>query len=141
MRRTVLKHDVVVNRYSLAEATQTRDALAKCLYNALFHWIVLRINHSLFRKESATANKANGLYIGILDIFGFEDVGGNCNSFEQLCINYANERLQAYFNQHIFQFEQEIYMKVDFLNLTCNFKIPQFKGEYSLDTYTIYRQH
>uniref|UniRef100_A0A1I8BZ14 Myosin motor domain-containing protein n=1 Tax=Meloidogyne hapla TaxID=6305 RepID=A0A1I8BZ14_MELHA len=73
MRRTVLKHDVVVNRYSLAEATQTRDALAKCLYNALFHWIVLRINHSLFRKESATANKANGLYIGILDIFGFED--------------------------------------------------------------------
>uniref|UniRef100_A0A915LS36 Myosin motor domain-containing protein n=1 Tax=Meloidogyne javanica TaxID=6303 RepID=A0A915LS36_MELJA len=111
MRRTVLKHDVVVNRYSLAEATQTRDALAKCLYNALFHWIVLRINHSLFRKESATANKANGLYIGILDIFGFEDVGGNCNSFEQLCINYANERLQAYFNQHIFQFEQEIYMK------------------------------
>uniref|UniRef100_A0A915P0B4 Uncharacterized protein n=1 Tax=Meloidogyne floridensis TaxID=298350 RepID=A0A915P0B4_9BILA len=111
MRRTVLKHDVVVNRYSLAEATQTRDALAKCLYNALFHWIVLRINHSLFRKESATANKSNGLYIGILDIFGFEDVGGNCNSFEQLCINYANERLQAYFNQHIFQFEQEIYMK------------------------------
>ncbi|KAI3421294.1 hypothetical protein GPALN_014914 [Globodera pallida] len=110
MRRTVLKHDVLITRYSVAEATQTRDAMAKCLYNALFHWIVLRINHSLIRRESAAVSK-NGLYIGILDIFGFEDVGAQWNSFEQLCINYANERLQAYFNQHIFQFEQEEYMK------------------------------
>jgi myosin-9 len=53
------------------------------------------------------------LFIGILDIFGFEDVGAQWNSFEQLCINYANERLQAYFNQHIFQFEQEEYIKED----------------------------
>ncbi|KAL3088833.1 hypothetical protein niasHS_009125 [Heterodera schachtii] len=110
MRRTVLKHDVLVTRYSVAEATQTRDAMAKCLYNALFHWIVLRINHSLICRESTAINK-NGLYIGILDIFGFEDVGAQWNSFEQLCINYANERLQAYFNQHIFQFEQEEYLK------------------------------
>jgi myosin-9 len=78
MRRTVLKHDVVVSRYSMAEAAQTRDAMAKCLYNALFHWIVLRINHSLVRKESAATAK-NGLYIGILDIFGFEDVGAQVN--------------------------------------------------------------
>ena len=110
MRRTVLKRDVVVSRFGIAEAHQIRDAMAKCLYNALFHWIVLRINHSLVRKETAATNK-NGLYIGILDIFGFEDVGAQWNSFEQLCINYANERLQAYFNQHIFQFEQEEYLK------------------------------
>lgn len=45
-------------------------------------------------------------YIGILDIFGFEDVGAQHNSFEQLCINYANEHLQSYFNQNIFQYEQ-----------------------------------
>lgn len=78
--------------------------MAKCLYNALFHWIVLRMNQALIRRE-ASAGKA-GYYIGILDIFGFEDVGAEWNSFEQLCINYANEHLQAYFNQHIFQFEQ-----------------------------------
>uniref|UniRef100_A0A915ILD7 Myosin motor domain-containing protein n=1 Tax=Romanomermis culicivorax TaxID=13658 RepID=A0A915ILD7_ROMCU len=49
--------------------------------------------------------------IGILDIFGFEDLSPNLNTFEQLCINYTNERLQAYFNQHIFQFEQEEYLR------------------------------
>jgi myosin-9 len=53
MRKTKLKHDTVITRYSMAEAIQTRDAMAKCLYNALFHWIVLRINQSLTRKEAA----------------------------------------------------------------------------------------
>lgn len=82
------------------------DAMAKCLYHSLFHWIVLRINQALLRRESIRKS-----YIGILDIFGFEDVGAQHNSFEQLCINYANEHLQSYFNQHIFQFEQEEYLK------------------------------
>lgn len=58
--------------------------MSKCLYNALFNWIVLRINQALIRKESNTGKK--GYYIGILDIFGFEDVGAQYNSFEQLCI-------------------------------------------------------
>ncbi|VDO35755.1 unnamed protein product, partial [Brugia timori] len=104
MRRTVMKNDVVISQYSVSEAKDTRDAMAKCLYNALFYWIVLRINQALLKKERLTSK--TGYYIGILDIFGFEDVGGKWNSFEQLCINYANEHLQAYFNQHIFQFEQ-----------------------------------
>uniref|UniRef100_A0A915PKD8 Uncharacterized protein n=1 Tax=Setaria digitata TaxID=48799 RepID=A0A915PKD8_9BILA len=109
MRRTVMKNDVVISQYNVSEAKDTRDAMAKCLYNALFNWIVLRINQALLKKERLTSK--NGYYIGILDIFGFEDIGGKWNSFEQLCINYANEHLQAYFNQHIFQFEQEEYLK------------------------------
>uniref|UniRef100_A0A914EE04 Uncharacterized protein n=2 Tax=Acrobeloides nanus TaxID=290746 RepID=A0A914EE04_9BILA len=109
MRRTILKNETVITRYTVPEAINTRDAMAKCLYNALFHWIVLKMNQALIRKESTIGKK--GYYIGILDIFGFEDVGAQWNSFEQLCINYANEHLQAYFNQHIFQFEQEEYLK------------------------------
>ncbi|TKR95998.1 hypothetical protein L596_010082 [Steinernema carpocapsae] len=109
MRRTVLKHDTVITRYTLPEAQNTRDAIAKCLYNALFQWIVLRINQALLTRELA-ARSLSQFYIGILDIFGFEDVGGELNSFEQLCINYANEHLQVYFNQHIFQFEQQEYI-------------------------------
>uniref|UniRef100_A0A158P6T6 Myosin motor domain-containing protein n=1 Tax=Angiostrongylus cantonensis TaxID=6313 RepID=A0A158P6T6_ANGCA len=106
MKRHVMKTETVVTRYSVSEAINTRDAMAKCIYNALFHWIVLRINQALMRKDISSSV---GYYIGILDIFGFEDLGAQWNSFEQLCINYANEHLQAYFNQHIFQFEQEEY--------------------------------
>jgi len=109
MRRTVLRNDTVITRYNVSEAINTRDAMAKCLYNALFHWIVLRMNQALIKRD--TTSRKKGYYIGILDIFGFEDVGAQWNSFEQLCINYANEHLQAYFNQHIFQFEQEEYLK------------------------------
>lgn len=61
--------------------------MAKCLYNALFYWIVLQINQELIRKDALMGKK--GYYIGILDIFGFEDVGGEWNSFEQLCIKFV----------------------------------------------------
>ncbi|CAI2315989.1 unnamed protein product [Caenorhabditis sp. 36 PRJEB53466] len=108
MKRHVMKAETVVLRYSVSEATNTRNAMAKCIYNSLFHYIVLRINQALLKKDFSAGK---GYYIGILDIFGFEDVGAQCNSFEQLCINYANEKLQSYFNQHIFQFEQEEYLK------------------------------
>ena len=104
MRRTVLRNDTVITRYNVSEAVFNKNAMAKCLYNALFHWIVLRMNQALIKRDTGIRKK--GYYIGILDIFGFEDVGAEWNSFEQLCINYANEHLQAYFNQHIFQFEQ-----------------------------------
>uniref|UniRef100_A0AC35TWY3 Myosin motor domain-containing protein n=1 Tax=Rhabditophanes sp. KR3021 TaxID=114890 RepID=A0AC35TWY3_9BILA len=109
MRRTMLRNETLITRYTIEEAINTRHAMAKCLYNALFHWIVLKMNQALLKKEATLGKK--GFYIGILDIFGFEDIGGKLNSFEQLCINYANEHLQAYFNQHIFEFEQEEYLK------------------------------
>ncbi|KAK2181262.1 hypothetical protein NP493_404g02041 [Ridgeia piscesae] len=93
--------------YNMADAMATRDAMAKCLYGALFDWIVLQLNYSLLSKRDDREHKGNS--IGVLDIFGFEDFARN--SFEQFCINYANEHLQYYFNQHIFKFEQEEYVR------------------------------
>lgn len=101
--------ETLVINYRLPEAIAARDAMAKCLYGALFDWIVLQVNHALLsKKDTLRAHQGNS--IGVLDIFGFEDFGLS-NSFEQLCINYANEHLQYYFNQHVFQYEQEEYNK------------------------------
>ncbi|PIO61087.1 myosin head, partial [Teladorsagia circumcincta] len=61
MKRHVMKTETVVTRYSVSEAINTRDAMAKCLYNALFHWIVLRINQALMRKD---VSGSVGYYIG-----------------------------------------------------------------------------
>ncbi|KAM8960477.1 unconventional myosin-IXb [Pelodytes ibericus] len=105
-RKTVTVNEKLILPYSLSEAVTTRDSMAKSLYSALFDWIVLRINHALLNKKDVE-EAVNCLSIGVLDIFGFEDFENN--SFEQFCINYANEQLQYYFNQHIFKLEQEEY--------------------------------
>mmetsp|Transcript_39006 Transcript_39006/g.63198 ORF Transcript_39006/g.63198 Transcript_39006/m.63198 type:complete len:1245 (+) Transcript_39006:222-3956(+) len=78
-----------------------RDAMAKGLYGKLFLWLVDRINLSIRAKESTSQ------CIGVLDIFGFESF--DSNSFEQLCINYANEKLQQQFIQNVLKSEQEEY--------------------------------
>nr|XP_034972859.1 unconventional myosin-IXb isoform X6 [Zootoca vivipara] len=105
-RKTVTVNDKLILPYSLSEAITARDSMAKSLYSALFDWIVLRINHALLNKKDMEESVVC-FSIGVLDIFGFEDF--NTNSFEQFCINYANEQLQYYFNQHIFKLEQEEY--------------------------------
>ncbi|XP_023372904.1 unconventional myosin-IXb isoform X3 [Otolemur garnettii] len=105
-RKTVTVNDKLILPYSLSEAITARDSMAKSLYSALFDWIVLRINHALLNKKDME-EAVSCLSIGVLDIFGFEDF--ERNSFEQFCINYANEQLQYYFNQHIFKLEQEEY--------------------------------
>ncbi|XP_066433961.1 unconventional myosin-XV [Eleutherodactylus coqui] len=83
-------------------AVDARDAIAKILYSLLFSWLTDRINKLVYPKQDA-------LSIAILDIYGFEDL--NFNSFEQLCINYANEYLQFFFNKIIFKEEQEEYIR------------------------------
>ncbi|XP_051792515.1 unconventional myosin-IXAa isoform X4 [Acanthochromis polyacanthus] len=105
-RKTVTVGEKLIVPYKLAEANTVRDSMSKSLYSALFDWIVFRINHALLNiKDLEETTKI--LSIGVLDIFGFEDYENN--SFEQFCINFANERLQHYFNQHIFKLEQEEY--------------------------------
>uniref|UniRef100_A0A673D124 Myosin IXAa n=1 Tax=Sphaeramia orbicularis TaxID=375764 RepID=A0A673D124_9TELE len=105
-RKTVTVGEKLIVPYKLAEAGTVRDSMAKSLYSALFDWIVFRINHALLNiRDLEETTKI--LSIGVLDIFGFEDYENN--SFEQFCINFANERLQHYFNQHIFKLEQEEY--------------------------------
>nr|ALR88564.1 myosin heavy chain striated muscle-like 115 [Saccoglossus kowalevskii] len=78
-------------------------AMAKAVYDKMFKWIVVRVNETLATK----AKKA--FFIGVLDIAGFEIF--EYNSFEQLCINLTNEKLQQFFNHHMFVLEQEEYRR------------------------------
>eukprot|EP00794_Sanderia_malayensis_P009786 gene9786-10785_t len=93
----------------------SRDAMAKSLYGRLFSWIVNKINR-LVAPSYFDPTQANE--IGLLDIFGFEHF--EKNSFEQACINMANEQLQYFFNQHIFKWEQEEYHRegIDWSDVT-----------------------
>ncbi|XP_058013761.1 unconventional myosin-XV [Ahaetulla prasina] len=87
---------------TVESAVDARDAIAKILYSLLFNWLMDRVNKQMNPKQ-------NTLSIAILDIYGFEDLG--FNSFEQLCINYANEYLQYFFNKIVFKEEQEEYIR------------------------------
>ncbi|KAK8757260.1 hypothetical protein V5799_000035 [Amblyomma americanum] len=107
-KRAKAPGETLVISYKMPEAVATRDAMAKCLYGALFDWIVMQVNHALLSAKDFREHKGNS--ISVLDIFGFEDFGDH-NNFEQFCINFANEHLQYYFNQHVFKYEQEEYQK------------------------------
>lgn len=93
-------YDVPLN---ITQARAVRDALSKAIYSNLFDWIVQRVNQSLTARSSV----ANS--IGILDIYGFEIF--ERNSFEQLCINYVNEKLQQIFIQLTLKAEQDEYAR------------------------------
>ncbi|KAM8823539.1 myosin-IIIa [Spinachia spinachia] len=103
----VARGETIVRPNTVDKAAEVRDAMAKALYGRLFSWIVNRIN-ALLRPDGSLGEDEKGLNIGILDIFGFENF--KKNSFEQLCINIANEQIQFYFNQHIFAWEQDEYL-------------------------------
>ncbi|NP_001349341.1 myosin-IIIa isoform 2 [Danio rerio] len=106
----VTRGETIVRSNTVEKATEVRDAMGKALYGRLFSWIVNRIN-SLLKPDNQSGEDDKGLNIGILDIFGFENF--KRNSFEQLCINIANEQIQFYFNQHIFAWEQDEYLNED----------------------------
>lgn len=101
------------------KAYNARDALAKTIYAKVFDFIIRRVNQAIANADEMK-NAKDVLKIGLLDIFGFENF--EINSFEQLCINYANERLQQYFNNHIFKLEQEEYKKEQIDYTTVEFK-------------------
>ncbi|NWI20722.1 MYO3B protein, partial [Crypturellus soui] len=100
----VTRGETIIRTNTVDKATDVRDAMSKALYGRLFSWIVNRINTLLQPDKNIVEN---GMHVGILDIFGFENFSRN--SFEQLCINIANEQIQFYFNQHIFALEQMEY--------------------------------
>ncbi|XP_041794288.1 unconventional myosin-Vc isoform X1 [Chelmon rostratus] len=104
-RRIVLVAETVVKPVPKERAVNARDALAKQIYAHLFDCIINRINRALQVPAKQHA------FIGVLDIYGFETF--DINSFEQFCINYANEKLQQQFNLHVFKLEQEEYMRED----------------------------
>ncbi|XP_061679061.1 unconventional myosin-Va-like [Syngnathoides biaculeatus] len=95
--------ETYIKGLSKTNAVNGRDALAKHIYSRLFRWIVACVNNVL---KSAVKQHS---FIGVLDIYGFETF--DSNSFEQFCINYANEKLQQQFNLHVFKLEQEEYME------------------------------
>ncbi len=96
--------DMVHVAYSTAAAIDARDAMVKKVYSELFQIMVNMINKVL---SSETNKSRRENFIGVLDIFGFESF--DVNSFEQLCINFCNEKLQFHFNEHIFKMELTLY--------------------------------
>ncbi|XP_076128999.1 myosin-6 [Alosa pseudoharengus] len=101
--RVKVGNEYVTKGQSVDQVYYSIGALAKSVYEKMFNWMVVRINHSLDTKQHRQH------FIGVLDIAGFEIF--DFNTFEQLCINFTNERLQQFFNHHMFVLEQEEYKK------------------------------
>ncbi|NWR12001.1 MYH7 protein, partial [Paradoxornis webbianus] len=101
--RVKVGNEYVTKGQNVEQVLYAVGALAKATYDRMFKWLVARINRTLDTKL------ARQFFIGVLDIAGFEIF--DFNSFEQLCINFTNEKLQQFFNHHMFVLEQEEYKK------------------------------
>ncbi|XP_038357204.1 unconventional myosin-X isoform X8 [Canis lupus familiaris] len=101
-RSMFLRGEEILTPLTVQQAEDSRDSLAMALYARCFEWVIKKINSRIKGKDDFKS-------IGILDIFGFENF--EVNHFEQFNINYANEKLQEYFNKHIFSLEQLEYSR------------------------------
>ncbi|ORX43704.1 hypothetical protein DM01DRAFT_1340665 [Hesseltinella vesiculosa] len=119
-KQIVTRSEKIVTNLSPQQALVVKDSVAKYVYASLFEWLVGVINDRLSCQEPGMV----ATFIGVLDIYGFEHF--KKNSFEQFCINYANEKLQQQFNQHVFKLEQEEYVREEidwtFIEFTDNQK-------------------
>ena len=103
---TMLSDGNMRRTFNVEKATDARDALAKHVYGRMFDWIVSHLNRVMMSEVSSKDTDEMPI-IGMVDIFGFEIF--KLNSFEQLCINFANEKLQQMFNRHTFTLEEKTY--------------------------------
>ncbi|KAL2297583.1 hypothetical protein Nmel_016128 [Mimus melanotis] len=101
--RVKVGNEYVTKGQNVQQVYNSVGALAKSVYEKMFLWMVIRINQQLDTKQPRQH------FIGVLDIAGFEIF--DFNSLEQLCINFTNEKLQQFFNHHMFVLEQEEYKK------------------------------
>ncbi|XP_077581041.1 unconventional myosin-X [Stigmatopora nigra] len=101
-RSMILRGEEISTPLTVEQAVDSRDSMAMALYSQSFNWIIRKLNARIRGKDDFKS-------ISILDIFGFENF--EVNHFEQFNINYANEKLQEYFNKHIFSLEQLEYNK------------------------------
>jgi myosin-5 len=105
-KQLITRGEKITSNLTQQQAIVVRDSVAKFVYSSLFDWLVENINRGLATEEVLSRVKS---FIGVLDIYGFEHFAKN--SFEQFCINYANEKLQQEFNAHVFKLEQEEYLR------------------------------